>query len=712
MPKIKVDTHVKSKLTHAQCRERVCLICFESKKSTRVISSSSNFQAWNDHLKTIVGPNFDVNDQRQPDSICETCRLKYFSKKAIEDKKHFVIPQYLQMIVAPQDKDEVCDCEICLKVRNSGGKQGLKKGPSALHAGGRPKLKRTPLKAKKPSPGLCKGCLCMKGPGHDHNKCNPVTKTKNLLSLCHDEDGEPNKFGEKVASSVIKGMKPSPNGTIYLSIPRTGKKLPITVGRAKPFQTKVKVMAKDLLKLQTINSFSDTATKNIGAFINQMINKGTVEVDYQEKLRKLYSRCDDFFEKEIVKFTDEKTGETTEHAFAYVKDLSQFLLFVIAVRRLDIQETQALIGIDKGGKTLKITLTVCQEEEVEGEFKSTGVMKSFVVAAIALVKETSEVIRYMFEKINAWETDHLLTNDFRVANIMCGIGSHGSKCCCCFCIVEKEKLGEEFMPLRTIRSLFEDYEGYKKFCEGKSKTQQKGAGKLFHSVVNKPILVRGEEEDLDDLVLSRMPMDELHILTGCFDKLYVTAGKHETSIEKWPQKILASQKAYHGGTFIGNDAESLLINVGDLENIAREKGNFTLIRFVSAFRALNEVRKAIFTTELKDNWEKTLEDMKFEIRDLIDDEGMQMSCTPKFHILIFHVKQWCEMEIANNPDAPRGLGKVSTQASESMHCRFAKHLANFNPNWSSPNSHLDTLFRATKSWAGKHLWPQEDGDRN
>ena len=172
------------------------------------------------------------------------------------------------------------------------------------------------------------------------------------------------------------------------------------------------------------------------------------------------------------------------------------------------------------------------------------------------------------------------------------------------------------------------------------------------------------------------------------------------------------QKAYHGGTFIGNDAEKLLENVGVLENMAREKENFTVCRFVSAFRALDKVRKAIFGTELKDNWEKTLEDLKEEIKDLKDDEDMEMSCTPKFHILIFHVKQWCEMEIKMNPEAPRGLGKVSTQTSESMHCRFAKHLALFNPNWSDTTRLLDTLFNATTSWAGKALWPQEDGDQN
>ena len=131
--------------------------------------------------------------------------------------------------------------------------------------------------------------------------------------------------------------------------------------------------------------------------------------------------------------------------------------------------------------------------------------------------------------------------------------------------------------------------------------------------------------------------------------------------------------------------------------------------------ALNEVRKAVFSTEFKDNWEETLDNLKTEIKDLKDDEDMEMSCTPKFHILIFHVKQWCEMEIERaemNQEAPRGLGKVSAQTSESMHGKFKKYLAHYSPNWSNPKGLLDYLFNATTSRTGKALWPQEDGDQN
>ena len=72
---------------------------------------------------------------------------------------------------------------------------------------------------------LCGLCLVLKGPDHDSKRCNEITKTKNIINLTHDEEGKPNKTGEKVASKVVKGMEPSPNGTIRLSLQGTGKKV-------------------------------------------------------------------------------------------------------------------------------------------------------------------------------------------------------------------------------------------------------------------------------------------------------------------------------------------------------------------------------------------------------------------------------------------------------------------------------------------------------
>ena len=105
-------------------------------------------------------------------------------------------------------------------------------------------------------------------------------------------------------------MDPSPNGTVRLSLPGTGKKLPITKGAAKPEQLTMKIKVKNLLKFQIVNNLTDSTTKQLATFINKSIQTGTIEKRCQQKLREAYSSCNEFFDKEDVEFIeiiDEKT---------------------------------------------------------------------------------------------------------------------------------------------------------------------------------------------------------------------------------------------------------------------------------------------------------------------------------------------------------------------------------------------------------------------
>ena len=708
MPKVSKGKPM-SKLTHTQCRSKLCVVCFEPKKSLRDITGNSNFILV---LKNNVGQNFDPSDPRIPSSLCDTCRKENFSQKAISDNKTFSIPQYLQFVVVPDNVDGPCECAICMKVRSGGSKTGLLQGKPVPHPGGRPvSSPNISTKQLKMSPNnLCSICLVPKGPEHNSKSCNEATKTKSILSLTHDEEGKPNKTGEKIAGKVLKGMDPSPNGTIRLSLPGTGKKLPVTKGAAKPKSTTMKIKARDLLKFQILNNLTDSTTKHLATFINKFIQTGTIEKGFQQKLREAYSKCDDFFDRELVEFIDEDTGKIKQFAFTHVKDLSTFLFFIMAQRRLEPQDTEAHLGLDKGGKLLKLTLTVLQQEEVQGEPLSSGVNKSFVVAVFADLQESHKSIMYMYKAVNAWETSHIQTNDLKVDNIMCGIQSHACSFPCYMCEAPKDKLLQK-AKTRTIRDLFNDYKGYEEWCIGKSKTQQMQGGKLFHSVTKCPILAKGDEDDLDVPVRTRVALDELHTLTGSFQKLHQCCQNHFPSIKKWAKKSGAMQQGYHSGTFTGGDVKKMLENIGVLENMAREESSWTAMRFISAFRALNWVRKSCFSTKLGDDWSRALDEFQRQITDLVTDFEMDVSCTIKFHATIFHVREHLEDEIKLRPEAPRGLGSVSTQTAESMHHRFDKYVERFNPHWNCPELLVEEVFRATTSWAAKCLWPaSDDGD--
>ena len=155
----------------------------------------------------------------------------------------------------------------------------------------------------------------------------------------------------------------------------------------------------------------------------------------------------------------------------------------------------------------------------------------------------------------------------------------------------------------------------------------------------------------------------------------------------------------------------MLENIGILENMAIEESNFVAMRFISAFKALNWVRKSCFTTSLENDWSQALDEFKDVVTDLVRDIEMDVTCTIKFHVIIVHIRKHLEDEIKLRPEAPRGLGCISTQTDESMHHVFDKFLERFNPHWNCPELLADELCRAMASWAAKCLWPVAgDGD--
>merc|ERR1712079_659828 len=138
--------------------------------------------------------------------LCETCRKKYFSSAAIEAKVKFVLPPYLYTIVLTTDDVSLpCECLICEKVTGFGYAKVNENQPH--HEGrGRPKIPENtekPGKSKASPPNACSICYCLKGPDHDHDKCNEVTKIKNVVDLAV-VDGSVTKLGATVAGVAVK----------------------------------------------------------------------------------------------------------------------------------------------------------------------------------------------------------------------------------------------------------------------------------------------------------------------------------------------------------------------------------------------------------------------------------------------------------------------------------------------------------------------------
>ena len=121
----------------------------------------------------------------------------------------------------------------------------------------------------------------------------------------------------------------------------------------------------DTWKFQVKNNLTIDTTKEVITLLNK-IKRGTVEPHTREQLKEMLNVCEPFFAKREVEIYNEKTKEMEKKDLLYVKDLSDFIQFVIEERNLVLQETESLMNIDKGGSSLKFTLTLGQLEEIVG----------------------------------------------------------------------------------------------------------------------------------------------------------------------------------------------------------------------------------------------------------------------------------------------------------------------------------------------------------
>ena len=113
---------------------------------------------------------------------------------------------------------------------------------------------------------------------------------------------------------------------------------------------------------------------------------------------------------------------------------------------------------------------------------------------------------------------------------------------------------------------------------------------------------------------------------------------------------------YHGGTFSGNDCITLLENI---DKLMIESYNCSEYGFINTFVALKRVVHACFGYNLRPDYKEKIQEFRLAV------QGIGIRITPKLHVIFHHVEDYCEAH-------GRGLGQVSEQASESVHCDFKK----------------------------------------
>ena len=102
----------------------------------------------------------------------------------------------------------------------------------------------------------------------------------------------------------------------------------------------------------------------------------------------------------------------------------------------------------------------------------------------------------------------------------------------------------------------------------------------------------------DELILTKVPPPELHLLIGPVNKMFDELCKIWPHCEDvWMKPLRIKREEYHGDSFNENDCRKLLKNVDILDQSC--PSDFR--GYVNAFNAFNEVVHLCYDTNLFDN---------------------------------------------------------------------------------------------------------------
>ena len=256
-------------------------------------------------------------------------------------------------------------------------------------------------------------------------------------------------------------------------------------------------------------------------------------------VEKLFDRTKKKAKKKLVK---------TKKVFVSCSDLDAFVALVCYERGYNEEDDIKIdIGLDKGGDTLKLMMSIEQpkKEQIElgtGSFDTSakkrkrkpaeylskhldsGVKKAFLIGVAKDVPEAYANLKHFLNVDGLQRLDCLFMMDYKCVRECFGMQTCAAKYSCPFC--EGKAPFIEKARMRTFKNLRENYEGYAALVEKIGEPRARKRASDYFSVVRKSHIV-GDFED--QWILWKAPMDELHIFIGIinkiFDELYKVGGQ-------------------------------------------------------------------------------------------------------------------------------------------------------------------------------------------
>ena len=404
--------------------------------------------------------------------------------------------------------------------------------------------------------------------------------------------------------------------------------------------------AKDLIDIQAQQHASDIQIIRLSSSIRKICGKNSVEPNLRDLLRENALKLTDFFTTTMAKMHVCDSSVLQDRIIVHCVDLEAFIMHVIKEREYDPYNHLVRIGLDGGQNMFKLVLNIINtSDNVEpGQYKDSGVRKTFIIAIAESIKENYENVNTIMDKITNFDRiKYYICSDLKLINIICGIQSSSSKHPCPYCIADNSNLFLENFPKRSVNSITISASAFQRAGSAIKECM------LYDNCLKEPILPGYKEEYILDICAP----PQLHIVLGVVKLVYDNMYKEWPGAALWIAELNIKQKNYHSGAFVGNDCMKMLKNIDKLQQMAP----IQIQRFVHLLRIFYKIVESCFGMDLDPDYKVYIKNFKQVYSDL------HIKVTPKVHILTEHIPDFCEK---NN----RSLGWFSEQALESTHHDF------------------------------------------
>lgn len=666
--------------THHECRLEVCCACGSAPVKIRLGPSGKS-------LVQQALPDLAIcfDDAKYPLGLCWPCRkalnkLKESNFSNLVDVAKVTEDWHLLPWFDDDEEDfaplaldsRTCECKICKAVKTGIGSV-------------RPNVERVnPFGTKKRKVGrpsgfstavVCKKCLKEVEEGEQH-RCTLANRRSSLLKLAKSDP----QGSQMIASSVVKSLKGSPLKNTKRLAQLTGGP-PLQVYDTPPVRRRSKpIGATATASLAADTGLSVNKRRQLASIANRESKKGSTSgrkvfaPNVNRDITAMKKKFSEHFE------VSEEIVDGKPYKIARVRSIEQFVKFITDCRDLIPSNILNRVSLDSGQNFLKMSVNIidllnCDDpERLSGkkdlhQFGSrnsldTGINGTFITCIAQEMAESPEAFETFFDLVSLKDLDNYrFANDFKVHNLLSGLGPCSSSCPCPYC----DKLKKYFNTKgneRTIGGISETFEQFQ------SKNGPLDYPAEFDSVCREPVMPGFPPSTP---ILHAIPPPELHLMEGITNHVLTKIRRDFPQFKEFMETLGLNKEKYEKYTskcnYEGNDCKKILNHIDSFISFSVFLAAHSIQPHLHFLRAFAKVVSSCFGFKLLPDYAEKFrlarEAFDFLVSATAEMPGKRrVRYFYKVHVLLMHVEDFV--------DEFGPLGPFSEQAGETLHSEWLK----------------------------------------